>query len=169
MSGLGACAVLQAEGGGFTGGEFEFKDGEVGSVEDAAVEIRGRGVGEDGGGVVEGGLFGAVGEVEFEPLLTGVPVDGGSGSGGVVGEEELVVDEAVGGEAGGLAVGVTVGVDVVGEVALGEEGDLEVGGEGKLVAETVEAKVTSDVLGVVEAAAGLEEAVGNSGVFDILR
>lgn len=114
-------------------------------------------------------MFGSVGEVEFDPLLTGMPVDGGSGSRGVVGEEELVVDEAVGGEAVGLVVGVAVGINVVGEVALGKEGDLEVGGEGKLVAETVEAEGGGDVAGIVKAAAGLEEAVGTSGVFDVLR
>jgi hypothetical protein len=73
-------------------------------------------------------------------------VEGGSGSGGVVGEEELVVEEAVGGEV--LAVGVLV--DVVGEVALGEEGDLEGFGEGELVAEAVEGERWGEVVSVVE-------------------
>jgi hypothetical protein len=113
-------------------------------------------------------LFGAVGEIEFEPFLAGMPVNSGSSSGGVVGEEKLVVDKAVGREAVGLVVGVAVGVDVVGEIALGEEGNLEVGGEGELVAETVEAEVRADVAGVVEAAAGLEKAVEATGGFEAL-
>jgi hypothetical protein len=73
-------------------------------------------------------------------------VEGSSGSGGVVGEEELVVEEAVGGEV--LAVGVLV--DVVGEVALGEEGDLKGFAEGELVAEAVEGEAWGEVVDVVE-------------------
>jgi hypothetical protein len=90
-------------------------------------------------------------------------VEGGSGSGCVVGEEELVVEEAVGGEV--LAVGVLV--DVVGEVALGEEGDLEGFVEGELVAEAVEGEACGEVVDVVEAAVGLEEAVDGAGVVEV--
>ena len=113
-------------------------------------------------------MFGAVGGVEGEPLLAGVPVEGGTGTGGVVGEQELVVDEAVGGEAVDAVVGVVVGIDVVGKIALGEEGNLEVFGNGELVAEAIDAESFGDVVGVIEAAVGLEEAVDGSAGFDVL-